>query len=39
MRWPRDIQQRVIATLRDQMGLQTIIVNVTIDDIFTDDDQ
>jgi uncharacterized alkaline shock family protein YloU len=35
----RDIQQRVIATLRDQIGLQTVVVNVTIDDIFTDDDQ
>ncbi len=33
----RDIQQRVIATLRDQIGLQTVVVNVTIDDIFTDD--
>ena len=35
----RDIQQRVIATLRDQIGLQTVAVNVTIDDIFTSDDQ
>ena len=35
----RDIQQHVIATLRDQIGLQTVAVNVTIDDIFTDDDQ
>ena len=35
----RDIQQHVIATLRDQIGLQTVTVNVTIDDIFTDDDQ
>ena len=35
----RDIQQHVIATLRDQIGLQTATVNVTIDDIFTDDDQ
>src|SRR6476620_2346468 len=35
----RDIQQHVIATLRDQIGLQTVVVNVTIDDIFTDDDQ
>jgi uncharacterized alkaline shock family protein YloU len=33
----RDIQQRVIATLRDQIGLQTVVVNVTVDDIFTDD--
>jgi uncharacterized alkaline shock family protein YloU len=35
----RDIQQRVIATLRDQIGLQTVVVNVTVDDIFTDHDQ
>jgi uncharacterized alkaline shock family protein YloU len=35
----RDIQQRVIAALRDQIGLQTVVVNVTVDDIFTDDDQ
>jgi uncharacterized alkaline shock family protein YloU len=35
----RDIQHRVIAALRDQIGLQTVTVNVTIDDIFTDDDQ
>lgn len=35
----RDIQQRVIATLRDQIGLQTVVVNVTVDDIFTDDDR
>ena len=35
----RDIQQRVIATLRDQVGLQTVAVNVTVDDIFTDEDQ
>ena len=33
------IQQRVIAALRDQIGLQTVVVNVTVDDIFTDDDQ
>jgi uncharacterized alkaline shock family protein YloU len=35
----RDIQQRVIATLRDQVGLQTVAVNVTVDDIFTGEDQ
>ena len=35
----RDIQQRVIATLRDQIGLQTVAVNVTVDDIFIDEDQ
>ena len=35
----RDIQQHVIATLRDQIGLQTVAVNVTVDDVFTDEDQ
>ncbi len=35
----RDIQQRVIATLRHQIGLQTVAVNVTVDDIFIDEDQ
>ena len=35
----RDIQQHVIATLRDQIGLQTVAVNVTVDDIFLDEDQ
>lgn len=35
----RDIQQRVIATLRDQIGLRTVAVNVTVDDIFIDEDQ
>ena len=34
----RGIQQRVIATLRDQIGLQTVAVNVTVDDIFIDED-
>ena len=31
----RDIQQHVIATLRDRIGLQTVVVNVTVDDILT----
>jgi uncharacterized alkaline shock family protein YloU len=35
----RDIQRHVIASLRDNLGLQTIAVNVTIDDILADDDQ
>ena len=35
----RNIQRHVIATLRENVGLQTIAVNVTIDDILTDDDQ
>ena len=35
----REIQQHVVATLRDQIGLQTVAVNVNIDDVLTDDDQ
>jgi uncharacterized alkaline shock family protein YloU len=35
----RNIQRQVIATLREHVGLQAIAVNVTIDDILTDDDQ
>jgi uncharacterized alkaline shock family protein YloU len=35
----REIQQHVIATLRDHIGLQALAVNVTIDDVLTDDDQ
>jgi uncharacterized alkaline shock family protein YloU len=35
----RDIQRHVIATLRESIGLQTITVNVTVDDILTGDDQ
>ena len=35
----RDIQQHVIATLRDQVGLQNVTVNVTVDDILTDEDR
>jgi uncharacterized alkaline shock family protein YloU len=35
----RDIQRHVIATLRESTGLQTITVNVTVDDILTGDDQ
>lgn len=34
----RDIQQHVIARLRDMIGLQTVVVNVTIDDILTGED-
>jgi uncharacterized alkaline shock family protein YloU len=34
----RDIQQHVIATLRDTVGLQTVVVNVTINDILTSED-
>jgi uncharacterized alkaline shock family protein YloU len=32
----RDIQQHVIATLRDTIGLKTVTVNGTVDDILTD---
>jgi uncharacterized alkaline shock family protein YloU len=35
----RDIQQHVIAALRDQIGLKTVVVNVIVDDIVIDDDQ
>ncbi len=35
----RDIQQHVIATLRDHIGLQTVAVNVIVDDILIDEDQ
>ena len=33
----KDIQQHVIATLRDTIGLKTVTVNVTVDDVLTDD--
>ena len=33
----RDIQQHVLTTLRDIIGLKSVIVNVTVDDILTDD--
>ena len=33
----KDIQQHVIVTLRDAIGLQTVTVNGTIDDVLTDD--
>jgi uncharacterized alkaline shock family protein YloU len=35
----RDIQRQVIATLRDQAGLQSVKVNVTVDDILGDDER
>ena len=31
----RDIQRHVIASLRENIGLQTITVNVAVDDILT----
>ena len=33
----RDVQCHVIASLRDQLGLKTVTVNVTVDDILTDE--
>jgi uncharacterized alkaline shock family protein YloU len=35
----RDVQQHVIATLRDTLGLRTVTVNVTVDDILTDTEE
>ena len=35
----RDIQRLVTATLRDQIGLRSVTVNVTVDDILGDDEQ
>jgi uncharacterized alkaline shock family protein YloU len=35
----RDIQRQVIATLRDQVGLHSVTVNVTVDDILRDDER
>ena len=34
----RDVQRQVITALRDNVGLQTVTVNVTVDDILTGDD-
>ncbi len=35
----RDIQRRVITTLRDDIGLKTVVVNVIVDDVLTDEAQ
>ena len=35
----RDIQRQVTATLRDQVGLRSVTVNVTVDDILGDDER
>ncbi len=35
----RRIQRHVIATLRNDVGLQTVAVNVTVDDVLTGEDQ
>jgi uncharacterized alkaline shock family protein YloU len=34
----RDIQRQVTATLRDQVGLRDVTVNVTVDDVLDGDD-
>lgn len=33
----REVQRHVVVTLRDQLGLKAITVNVTVDDILSDD--
>lgn len=33
----RDIQRHVITALRDNLGLQSVTVNITVDDIFDDE--
>jgi uncharacterized alkaline shock family protein YloU len=35
----RDIQRRVIAALREDIGLKTVVVNVLVDDVLTDEAQ
>ena len=35
----RDIQRQVTATLRDQVGLRSVTVNVTVDDILGHDER
>ena len=35
----REIQRQVTATLRDQVGLRNVTVNVTIDDVLDSDDE
>ena len=35
----QDIQRNVIASLRDSIGLKTVTVNVTVDDILDDEDE
>jgi uncharacterized alkaline shock family protein YloU len=35
----RQIQRQVIATLRDEIGLQTVVVNVTVDDVLGGEDR
>jgi uncharacterized alkaline shock family protein YloU len=35
----RDVQRHVIAALRDQAGLRSVTVNVTVDDILREDDR
>jgi len=35
----REVQHQVIATLHDTLGLRTVTVNVTVDDIFADTEE
>lgn len=35
----RDIQRQVIRALHDSIGLQTVTVNITVDDVLIDDEQ
>ncbi len=35
----RHIQRQVITTLRDEIGLQTVVVNVAVDDVLEGEDQ
>jgi uncharacterized alkaline shock family protein YloU len=35
----RHIQRQVIAALRDEIGLQTVVVNVTVDDVLEGEDR
>lgn len=35
----REVQRHVIATLREQLGLQNVAVNITIDDVPDDEDE
>ncbi len=34
----REVQRHVITTLREQVGLQNVAVNVTVDDVLDEDD-
>jgi uncharacterized alkaline shock family protein YloU len=34
----RDVQRQVIRTLREDVGLKTVVVNVTVDDVIIDEE-